>query len=59
MENHHGDKQVVSKITYMIDPLELAKKGIKVYKTVQQSRQFVCTFFNAYHCGFSLGFNIG
>ncbi len=43
----------------MVDPLELIKSGIPVYKTYQRPRDFVCTFFSSYHCGFSLGYNIG
>jgi len=43
----------------MIDPLELIDAGIKVYKTYQRPKQYVCTFFKAYHCGFSHGFNVG
>lgn len=34
-------------------------EGIPVYKTYQKAREYVCTFFGAYHCGFSCGFNIG
>jgi len=37
----------------------LIKAGIPVYKTYQRARDFVCTFFHAYHCGFSQGYNIG
>jgi hypothetical protein len=58
VEERFGDRQIVSKITYMIDPLELIKRGIKVYKIYQRPREFVCTFFQAYHCGFSEGFNV-
>jgi len=43
----------------MIDPLELIKSGIPVYKIHQHPRDYVVTFLKAYHCGFSHGFNIG
>lgn len=43
----------------MIDPLELIKVGIPVYKSHQRPHDFICTFFFAYHCGFSQGYNIG
>lgn len=43
----------------MLDPLEILKAGIKVYKTYQNPGEYVCTFFKAYHAGFSQGFNIG
>lgn len=49
----------MSKITYMVDPREIMAEGIQVYKTYQKAQQYVCTFFGAYHCGFSTGFNIG
>lgn len=37
----------------------MIKEGIPVYKTYQRPRDFVCTFFKAYHCGFSQGYNLG
>jgi hypothetical protein len=43
----------------MIDPLELIKAGISVYKTYQRPKDYICTFFKAYHCGFSQSFNVG
>ena len=50
---------MLNKITYMIDPLDLIRNGIKVYKVHQKTRELVCTFFKAYHCGLSEGYNIG
>ncbi len=49
---------MLSKITCMIHPLEVARQGIKIYKTYQSRGQYVCTLFGAYHCGFSTGFNV-
>lgn len=43
----------------MVDPLEIMSAGIPVYKAYQRPRDFICTFFSAYHCGFSQGYNIG
>ena len=43
----------------MVDPLQLIKEGIKVYKAYQRPTQYILTFFNGYHCGFSQGFNVG
>jgi histone demethylase JARID1 len=43
----------------MINPLDLLKRNIKVFKAYQQPREFICTFFKAYHCGFSEAFNVG
>jgi hypothetical protein len=50
---------LLDRITFMIDPIELMKAGIPVYKTYQRPRDYICTFFQAYHCGFSQGYNIG
>ncbi len=46
-------------INYLIDPLELTEKGIKVFKAYQRPKEYILTLYNAYHCGFSQGFNIG
>jgi len=43
----------------MIDPLELIENGIQVYKAYQRPHEYILTLFNAYHAGFSQGFNIG
>ena len=43
----------------MLSPARLAQDGIRVSRTVQEQRQFVVTFPQAYHSGFSLGFNCG
>lgn len=50
---------LLDRITFMVDPLELIKEGIPVYKTNQRPKDFICTFFKAYHCGFSQGYNLG
>jgi hypothetical protein len=41
-------KTLLERITFMIDPLELIKAGIPVYKTFQRARDFVCTFFKVH-----------
>ena len=43
----------------MLSPARLAQDGVRVTRTVQEQRQFVVTFPQAYHSGFSLGFNCG
>jgi hypothetical protein len=43
----------------MLDPLEIMKSGIPVYKANQNEKEYICTFFKAYHAGFSHGFNVG
>lgn len=54
-----GKRQFLNSITYMLDPLELIQQGIRVYKAYQRPREYVLTLFNAYHAGFSQGFNVG
>jgi histone demethylase JARID1 len=59
------NKQLSSKpdfmhrITLMIDPLEIIKAGIKLYKINHTPRSYVFTFPKVYHAGFSTGFNMG
>lgn len=50
---------LLHRITLMIDPLELIRAGVKVYKIRQTERSYVCTFSKVYHAGFSHGFNVG
>ena len=52
-------KTLLNRITFMVDPLEIMDAGIPVYKIYQEPRDYVCTFFKAYHCGFSQSYNIG
>ena len=41
-------KNLLDRITFMIDPLELIKNGIPVYKTYQRPRDYICTFFRVF-----------
>lgn len=43
----------------MIDPIELINHDIKVHKAYQRPREYILTLFNAYHAGFSQGYNVG
>ena len=54
-----GRDDLLDRITFMIDPLEIISNGIPVYKANQKPGEYVYTFFKAYHAGFSHGFNIG
>jgi hypothetical protein len=45
--------------TTMFSPKYLLDNDVKVYKIVQQPGEFVITFPQAYHGGFSTGFNLG
>jgi len=45
--------------TTMFSPKILIDNGVKVYKIVQEPGEFVLTFPQAYHGGFSTGFNVG
>jgi len=46
-------------ITTQIAPETLLSNGVPVYKTRQEAGQFIVTFPEAYHAGFSYGFNCG
>jgi hypothetical protein len=46
-------------ITTMISPRLLQQNGVPVYKIVQYPGEYVVTFPRSFHCGFSLGPNIG
>ncbi len=59
MQQLTGDDTLLDKITFMVDPLDLIQQGIKVYKAYQRPKDYICTFFKAYHAGFAQGFNIG
>jgi hypothetical protein len=50
---------MLDRITYMIDPLEIIRSGIPVYKAHQHEREYICTFYKAYHAGFSQAYNVG
>lgn len=52
------NKNLVDRLTLLIDPVELINNGIKVNKTVQYPGEIILTFPNAFHSGFSTGFNI-
>jgi len=40
-----------------MNPLELVKAGIPVYRTEQEAGEYIITFPKAYHAGFSHGWN--
>jgi [histone H3]-trimethyl-L-lysine4 demethylase len=40
-----------------VNPRELCRRGIPVYRTRQAKGEFVITFPQAYHAGFNNGFN--
>ena len=46
-------------ITTQISPSTLLQNNVPVYKVIQEAGQFIVTFPEAYHCGFSYGFNCG
>jgi hypothetical protein len=45
--------------TTSMSPRYLVKKGIPVYRAVQEAGSYVITFPRSYHSGFSTGFNLG
>jgi histone demethylase JARID1 len=48
----------LKKITLLVSPLEVLAFDIPLYKAHQAERTFVVTFPQAYHAGFSHGFNV-
>ena len=46
-------------IVAMISPETLNAHGVPVFKAVQRAGEFIVTFPEAFHCGFSYGFNVG
>ena len=59
LKKTNNKRQLLNSLTFIIDPLELKNNGIQVYKAYQRPGQFILTLFNAYHCGFSQGYNVG
>jgi hypothetical protein len=49
---------LVHHLTTMVSPTQLAREKVPVYKLLQEPGQFVITFPQAYHAGFSHGFNV-
>lgn len=52
------DPNFLFNINSMINPGFLAENGVKVYKTWQKPGEFIMTFPESYHAGFSAGFNV-
>lgn len=50
---------LLTQMITMISPIELMAHGAQVCRTVQYAGEFVITLPQAYHGGFSLGFNVG
>jgi hypothetical protein len=52
------DPSFVHRLILLVDPQELLRNNITVYKLIQHPGEMVVTFPKGYHCGFSTGFNI-
>lgn len=52
------DPNMLLNITAMISPVYLAENGVNVYKTEQKPGEFILTFPESYHAGWSTGFNV-
>lgn len=52
------DPNMLLNITAMISPVYLAENGVTVYKTEQLPGEFILTFPESYHAGWSTGFNV-
>ena len=57
-EINSNNKNLIDKLTLLIDPQELLDNNIKVNRTVQHPGEIIITLPNSYHAGFSTGFNI-
>lgn len=49
---------MVQELTLQINPIELLKAGIRVYKAYQRPGEIVVNFPKCYHAGFNNGYNI-
>ena len=58
-EGFKGDRKLLHNLTAMISPAKLRAHDVPVYRLVQRPGEFVVTFPDAYHGGFSHGFNVG
>jgi hypothetical protein len=52
------DPNFLYNINSMICPDYLSKNGVTVYSTLQKPGEFILTFPESYHAGFSFGFNV-
>jgi hypothetical protein len=52
------DPNMLLNITAMVSPAYLAENGVTVYKGEQLPGEFILTFPESYHAGFSTGFNV-
>ena len=52
------DPNVLMNITSMISPDYIAENGVSIYKTEQRPGEFILTFPESYHAGWSTGFNV-
>lgn len=59
LESFEDSPDLLHHMTTQISPSLLMTKDVPVYRAQQTARSFIITFPQAYHCGFSYGFNIG
>ena len=57
-EQNKEDSNFLLNINTMISPGYLAERGVTVYSTLQEPGEFILTFPESYHAGFSAGFNV-
>lgn len=58
-ESFEDSPDLLHHMTTQISPSLLITKNVNVYRAEQDAGSFIITFPQAYHCGFSYGFNIG
>ena len=52
------DPDVLKSLNLQINPIELLKNDIKVYRTIQKPGEFILTFPGSYHSGVSVGYHM-
>ena len=59
LQRFKGEKDVLQKLVLMTGPATLTAAGVPLVRAMQNPGEFIVTFPQAYHGGFSLGFNCG
>ena len=58
MSSKVEDSNFLLHINSMVNPCYLVENGVQVYSTLQKPGEFILTFPESYHAGFSVGLNI-
>jgi len=52
------DPAILTALNLQISPVDLARAGVKVYRTIQKQGEFILTFPGSYHSGVSVGYTM-